>query len=53
MKDYDIPSSFLSQEEEAVTIIHPIIDDLIFDQAGNIQVDNISYFTEVLIYRYT
>ena len=37
----NLPRSFLSQEEEEQSIFHPIIDDLILDDAGGISVSKV------------
>ena len=41
---HNIPSSLEKTEEQPVSFIHPIIDNVIFDTSGNIAIEAISYF---------
>ena len=48
MNDYDfdnLPRSILQQDESSQAVIHPVIDTLVLDQAGNISIQKISLLT--------
>jgi hypothetical protein len=48
MHDYDfdnLPRSILQQDEISQAVIHPVIDTLVLDQAGNISIQKVSLLT--------
>ena len=48
MHDYDfdnLPRSILQQDEISQAVIHPVVDTLVLDQAGNISIQKMSLLT--------